>query len=88
MGRLHLRALAALPDVEPVLVVDPYLPTNTLPGIPIVGSIDEAAALGIDLAVLAARSPLHEQLGLQLAGLGVPTWWRSRWRWTRHRPGA
>ena len=73
MGRLHLRALAALPDVEPVLVVDPYLPTDTLPGIPIVGSIDEATAFGIDLAVLAAPSPLHEQLGLQLAGLGVPT---------------
>lgn len=73
MGRLHLRALAALPDVEPVVVVDPHLPTNTLHGIPTVGRIDKAAALGIDLAVLAAPSPLHETLGLQLAGLGVPT---------------
>lgn len=73
MGRLHLKALTALPDVEPVIVVDPNLPADALLGIPTVGRLDEAAAHSIDLAVLAAPSALHEPLGLQLAALGVPT---------------
>lgn len=45
----------------------------TRPPSPVVMFLDEAAACGIDLAVLAAPSPLHEPFGLQLARLGVPT---------------
>lgn len=70
MGRNHVRVLGELPGVEPVLVVDPALPDL---GVPVVADLDRLAEPDLDFAVLAAPSALHEDLGLRLAALGIPT---------------
>lgn len=70
MGRNHLRVLAELPGVQPVVVVDPFVDEAEI-GLP-VRELDEAAAM-MDFAILAAPSELHEPIGLRLAELGVPT---------------
>lgn len=70
MGRNHLRVLGELPGVTPVLAVDP-MPVHDL-GVPVVSDLT-AAADQIDLVILSAPSALHEELGLRLAALGVPT---------------
>ncbi|WP_432559511.1 Gfo/Idh/MocA family protein [Granulicoccus sp. GXG6511] len=70
MGRHHLRVLGELAGIVPAVVVDPRPPTEL--AVPIVTDL-AAAAAEIDLAILAAPSKFHEQLGLRLAQLRVPT---------------
>jgi len=69
MGRHHARVLGSLDGVELVGVCDPAtdLPSS-LAGAPVVGSIDELVAIGVDYCVIAAPTGLHHRLAMELAG--------------------
>ncbi|MFD0901552.1 Gfo/Idh/MocA family protein [Actinomadura sediminis] len=70
MGRNHARVLASMGGVELVGVVDPR--GGAVPnGVPLLESLDELQALGVDYAVVACPTALHEEIGLRLADAGV-----------------
>src|SRR6478735_7875400 len=72
MGRNHARVLAGLEGVELVGVVDPMGDKNGwAQGAPVLSAVDELIALGIDYAVVACPTALHEEVGLQLADADV-----------------
>lgn len=72
MGRNHARVLSGLDGVELVAVVDPAGDRGgTLPGFPVLPTVSELIALGIDYAVVACPTSLHEEVGLELAANGV-----------------
>ncbi|HEY6595290.1 MAG TPA: Gfo/Idh/MocA family oxidoreductase [Asanoa sp.] len=72
MGRNHARILSGLSGVELVGVVDPVGdPHGTVRGAPILPTVDDLLALGVDYAVVACPTGLHEEVGLELAGAGV-----------------
>ncbi|OLT12031.1 dehydrogenase [Actinomadura sp. CNU-125] len=72
MGRNHARVLAGTDGVELVGVVDPAGRPGTVPAeVPLLGSLDELVALGVDYAVVACPTALHEEVGLRLAEAGV-----------------
>lgn len=71
MGRNHLRVLGEIEGVAPGLAVDPG-PLDEDLDVEVVADL-EALAGRVDLAVLAAPSALHVDLGLRLAALGIPT---------------
>lgn len=74
MGRHHARVLRELDGVTLVAVVDPAGDRfGAAPGIPVLPGLDQLPALGIDYAVLASPTTLHEPLGLALAAAGIPT---------------
>lgn len=74
MGRNHARVLASLSGVELVAVVDPAGdPTGAARGVPVVASVAEMFAIGIDYAVVACPTAMHEEVGLELAEAGVAT---------------
>lgn len=72
MGRNHARVLSGLDGVELVGVVEP---TGTGNGLthdrPVVATVTELLAMGIDYAVVACPTGLHEEVGLELAEAGV-----------------
>src|SRR4051794_20281950 len=72
MGRNHLRVLGLLDGVDVVGAVDPAFDTeHAAPGVPALHELDELLAKGIDYAVVAALTAMHEVLGLRLAEAGV-----------------
>ncbi|WP_405797271.1 Gfo/Idh/MocA family protein [Streptomyces longwoodensis] len=72
MGRHHARVLAGLEGVDFVGVVDPFGDKyGAAQGAPVLGTVEELIALGIDYAVVACPTALHEEVGLQLAEAGV-----------------
>jgi UDP-N-acetylglucosamine 3-dehydrogenase len=72
MGRNHARILSGLSGVELVGVVDPAGdPTDSVRGAPVLPTVDDLLALGVDYAVVACPTGLHEEVGLQLAEAGV-----------------
>lgn len=73
MGRHHARVLASLPGVELVGIADPTggVPGAAPHGVPIVGSLDELLALGVDYAMVATPTQFHRDTALALAGAGV-----------------
>lgn len=72
MGRNHLRVLGLLEGVELVGAVDPaFAGAEAAPGVPVMESLDDLIAAGVDYVVVAAPTAMHEQLGLQLAEAGV-----------------
>jgi predicted dehydrogenase len=72
MGRNHARVLSSLPGVELVAVADPAGdPAGGARGVPVVASVAELIALGIDYAVVASPTALHEPIALALAEAGV-----------------
>jgi predicted dehydrogenase len=72
MGRNHARVLLGLDGVDLVAVVDPAgNPTSSLRGVPVLPTVADLVALGIDYAVVACPTALHEEVGLELAGHGV-----------------
>lgn len=72
MGRNHARVLAGLEGVELVGVVDPAGdPQGNAQGAPVIATVEELIALGIDYAVVACPTGLHEEVGLKLAEAGV-----------------
>lgn len=71
MGRNHARVLSGLGGVELVAVVDPMGDTTGTLRVPVVNTVSELIALGIDYAVVACPTALHEEVGLELAANGV-----------------
>jgi predicted dehydrogenase len=72
MGRHHARVLAGLEGVDFVGVVDPFGDKyGAAQGAPVLNTVEELIALGIDYAVVACPTALHEEVGLQLAEAGV-----------------
>jgi predicted dehydrogenase len=72
MGRNHARVLLSLGGVELVGVMDPAGDrTGAARGAPVVGTVPELLTLGIDYAVVACPTALHEEVGLLLAENGV-----------------
>ncbi|THJ65961.1 Gfo/Idh/MocA family oxidoreductase [Arthrobacter echini] len=74
MGRNHARAIREVEGLELVAVGDAYGdPHGAAGGLPLCGSIDELIEQGLDLAVCAVPTGLHESVGLALAAAGVHT---------------
>ena len=74
MGRHHVRALRELPGVELVAVADPGGDSHGVAGgLPLLGSAEALVDVGVDLAVVAAPTGLHEELALALADAGIHT---------------
>jgi UDP-N-acetylglucosamine 3-dehydrogenase len=71
MGRNHARILAGLDGVQLVGVVEPAGDPQGAARAPVVSTVDELIALGIDYAVVACPTALHEEVGLKLAAAGV-----------------
>ncbi|MDQ0581004.1 Gfo/Idh/MocA family protein [Streptomyces rishiriensis] len=72
MGRHHARVLSGLEGVDLVGVVDPMGDKfGAAQGVPILNSVEELIALGVDYAVVACPTALHEPVGLSLAEAGV-----------------
>ncbi|MYW04467.1 Gfo/Idh/MocA family oxidoreductase [Streptomyces sp. SID3343] len=74
MGRLHARVLRRLDGVDLVAAVDPAGDLHrAAEGIPLFADLDALTNLGIDYAVLACPTLLHEALAVRLAAGGIPT---------------
>ncbi len=74
MGRNHLRVLGELAGTVLVGAVDPAPAAVKMPpDVPLLRTVEELVARGIDYAVVACPTALHEQIGLQLAEAGVHT---------------
>lgn len=72
MGRNHARVVSGLDGVELVGVADPVATDPAAAhGAPIVPSVADLIGMGIDYAVVAAPTGLHQDIGLELAGAGV-----------------
>jgi UDP-N-acetylglucosamine 3-dehydrogenase len=72
MGRHHARVLRALEGVELVGVADALGDLHEVAqGVPVVRSVGELIALGLDTAVVAVPTAMHEAVGLELAAAGV-----------------
>jgi predicted dehydrogenase len=72
MGRHHARVLRSLDGVELVAVADPAGdPHGVAGGLPLLGSVEELVAAGIDYCLVAVPTIYHEQVGLALAAAGV-----------------
>lgn len=66
MGNHHARVLASLEDVEFVGVVDPARMGETVAGVEVLGDIDTLLNRGVDYAVVATPTALHEEVALAL----------------------
>jgi UDP-N-acetylglucosamine 3-dehydrogenase len=71
MGRNHARVLNSLDGVDLVGVYDPAPGVAGPFGVPVVQEIDQLLAIGVDYAVVACPTALHEEVGLHLADAGV-----------------
>jgi predicted dehydrogenase len=69
MGRHHARVLSELPGVDLTCVVEPNPPRRA--HIRFVSELDMLLAQGVDLAVVAVPTALHESVALRLAEAGV-----------------
>ncbi len=72
MGRHHARILRSLDGVELVAVADPNGDQFGAAGkLPLLASVSDLIAAGIDYCVVAVPTAYHEQVGLALADAGV-----------------
>jgi UDP-N-acetylglucosamine 3-dehydrogenase len=72
MGRHHARVLASLDGVELVAVADAAGdPHRAAAGRPVLAGVEELVAAGIDYAVVAVPTAMHEEVGTALADAGV-----------------
>ena len=72
MGRNHARVLNSLEGVELVAVADPMASARPCrSGVQLVQEVEQLIALGIDYAVVACPTIIHEPIGLALAEAGV-----------------
>lgn len=71
MGRNHARILSRLDGVRLVGVMDPAGDPTGAAAAPLVGTLPELLALGLDYAVVACPTAYHEEIGLRLAEAGV-----------------
>ena len=74
MGRHHARVLSSLPGVDLVAVADPCGDAHSVAGgRPVLGTVEEVIAAGIDYCTVAVPTMHHESVGLALAQAGVHT---------------
>lgn len=74
MGRHHARVIREVPGLELVAVADAQGdPHRVAGGLPVLGSVADLIATGLDMAVAAVPTGLHEEVGLALAEAGVHT---------------
>lgn len=74
MGRHHARVLRELDGVDLVAVADSFGDPYGVAGqLGLLSSVEELIAVGIDMAVVAVPTGLHEEVGLALAAAGVHT---------------
>jgi predicted dehydrogenase len=74
MGRHHARVLTDLDGVDLVGIVDPAGDvTGSARGVPVLASVRQLLGIGVDYAILACPTALHEEIGLELAARGIPT---------------
>jgi predicted dehydrogenase len=74
MGRHHARVLRELDGVDLVAVADSFGDPHGVAGqLGLLSSVQELIAAGIDMAVVAVPTGLHEEVGLALAAAGVHT---------------
>lgn len=73
MGRNHARVLAGLDGVDLVGIADDMggMPGAAPQDVPVVSSLGELLAIGIDYAVVAIPTQFHLQAALELAAAGV-----------------
>nr|WP_276515362.1 Gfo/Idh/MocA family oxidoreductase [Actinomadura coerulea] len=72
MGRNHARVLSGLDGVDLVGIVDPAgRPDGAPHGVPMMASLQDLLDAGVDYAVVACPTALHEEIGLALAEGGV-----------------
>lgn len=74
MGRHHARVLRELPGIDLVAVADADGDPHGVAGpLPVLHGVEELIAVGIDVAVCAVPTAMHEPIGLALAEAGVHT---------------
>ncbi|HHU09697.1 MAG TPA: Gfo/Idh/MocA family oxidoreductase [Intrasporangiaceae bacterium] len=74
MGRHHARVLGSLPGVDLVAVADPGGDVHGVAGgRPVLDSVEDLIAVGLDYAMVAVPTAYHEEIGLALAAAGVHT---------------
>ncbi|WP_104089421.1 Gfo/Idh/MocA family protein [Arthrobacter sp. GMC3] len=74
MGRHHARVIREVEGVDLVAVADAFGdPHSVAGGLPVLGSVQELIATGLDMAVVAVPTGMHEDVGLALAEAGVHT---------------
>ena len=72
MGRHHARVLGSLEGVDLVAVADAGGdPHGAAAGRPILSSVEELIAVGIDYCMVAVPTAFHEEVGMARAGAGV-----------------
>ncbi|HEU4676531.1 MAG TPA: Gfo/Idh/MocA family oxidoreductase [Motilibacteraceae bacterium] len=72
MGRHHARVLRSLDGVELVAVADPGGDAHGVAGgLPVLSSVEDLIAHGIDYCMVAVPTIYHEPVGLALAAAGV-----------------
>jgi UDP-N-acetylglucosamine 3-dehydrogenase len=72
MGRHHARVLASLSGIDFVGISDPNGNIDAVSqGRPVVRTVTELIALGIDYAVVAAPTIYHLEIGIELASAGI-----------------
>lgn len=74
MGRHHARVLRELDGVDLVAVADAYGdPHGAAGSLPLLSSVEDLIAAGVDMAVAAVPTILHEEVALKLADAGIHT---------------
>lgn len=74
MGRNHARVLSALDGVRLDVIADPAGDPHRVAGsVPVVATVEELVAHGVDMAVVATPTGFHLAAGLELAAAGIPT---------------
>jgi UDP-N-acetylglucosamine 3-dehydrogenase len=74
MGRHHARVVREVDGMQLVAVADATGdPHGVAGGLPVLGDVHELIAAGIDAAVCAVPTGMHEEVGLALAEAGVHT---------------
>lgn len=74
MGRHHARVLRELDGVDLVAIADGQGDTHGVAGgLDVLASVDDLIAVGLDTAVVAVPTRLHEEVGMALAEAGVHT---------------
>lgn len=73
MGRNHARVIRETPGIEFSVLVDPDGdPQNLAQSSPVVATVSDALSLGIDCAIVAVPTRLHEEVATTLADHGIP----------------
>jgi len=72
MGRNHARLLQSVEGIDLVAVADPVGDVNgVIQRAPVVPTVDEMIATGLDICVVACPTEDHEDVGVKLAAAGV-----------------